>query len=273
MTVGGGYSQVRPCDLRVSCGSSCLSSPSLRRFCVLGLQRLVSVSFDFHLFGPLHLGIIAAIPIIAASLAYATRRDRRSALATRITLAAILIADGLTWHTYRYVVQGVRVPEILPLEMCDASFWLTALALLTLEEHTVDLAYYWGIAGSGMAILTPYLRAPFNTFQSFQYFLGHSLLIVGVLYLLWTRQARPTPGSWWFALWSLNLYGVGVAIVDWLANTNFMYLREKPLSSSLFDLLGPWPWYIACAEVIALILFWLMQLPFRARPSAGAGTP
>lgn len=199
---------------------------------------------------------------MAALLSLVTHRYPASTLITRIALAAILISDGLIWHSYRYLVQGVRLPELLPLEMCDAAFWLTAAAVLTLEEHIFDLAYYWGIAGSGMAILTPYLRAPLHTYQSYQYFTGHSLLIIGVLYLLWSNQARPRARSWWFALWSLNLYGVAVAIVDWLTGTNFMYLREKPLSSSLFDLLGPWPWYIVGADVVALVIFWIMQRPF-----------
>jgi hypothetical integral membrane protein (TIGR02206 family) len=221
----------------------------------------------------LHLAVLATIPAAAAILSFLTRRYPASALITRIALAAFLIADGLIWHTYRYLVQGVRVPELLPLEMCDASFWLTAAALLTLEEHIFDLAYYWGIAGSGMAILTPYLRAPLHTYQSYQYFTGHSLLIAGVLYLLWSNQARPRARSWWFALWSLNLYGIFVAVVDWLTGTNFMYLREKPLSSSLFDMLGPWPWYIAGADFIALIVFWLMQLPFPTRTEAGTSVP
>lgn len=225
---------------------------------------------EFHLFSPLHLGIIAAIPVVAATLTYATRRHPRSALATRITLAAILLVDGLSWHTYRYVVHGVRFPEILPLEMCDAAFWLAIAALLTLEEHFFDLAYYWGIAGSSMAILTPYLRARLHTLQSFQYFTAHSLLIVGVLYLLWTRQARPRPGSWWFALWTLNLYTLAVGLVDWLGHTNFMYLRGKPASSSALDLLGPWPWYIVGADVVALICFWLMQQAFPARGATNA---
>lgn len=229
------------------------------------------MSEELVLFSPLHLAIIAAIPATAILLSFVTRRYLGSGLPTRIFLAAIIAADGLSWHSYRYFAQGVRFPELLPLELCDASLWLTAVALLTLEEHTVDLAYYWGIAGSGMAILTPYLRAPLNTFQSFQYFTGHALLIIGVLYLLWTRQVRPRPRSWWFALWSLNLYGVGVAIVDWLAGPNFMYLRQKPLSASLFDLLGPWPWYIVGADVVALLVFWLMQQPFRTMVRSEAG--
>ena len=231
------------------------------------------VSTEFQLLGPLHIAILAAIPATAVVLTLVTRKYPGSAVTTRVSLAIVLLADGLTWHLYRYIAQGVPFPEILPLEMCDAAFWLTAVALLALEEHAFDLAYYWGIAGSGMALLTPYLRAPLPTYQSYQYFAGHSLLIIGVLYLLWTRQCRPRPRSWWFALGSLNLYGVCVAVIDRVGGTNFMYLREKPVSSSLFNLLGSWPWYIAGADLIALILFWIMQTPFRTRTDTEAGSP
>lgn len=228
---------------------------------------------SFQLLSPLHLAILSAIPLAAAILARCTRRYPASALATRITLATILFADGLAWHSYRYIAQGVRLPEILPLEMCDAAFWLTAVALLTLEEHTFDLAYYWGMAGSGMAVLTPYLREPLRTFQSWQYFFGHGLLITGILYLIWSRQARPRDGAWWFAWGFLNLYGAAVALVDFIGGTNFMYLRQKPKSSSLFDFLGPWPWYIAGADLVALLLFWLMQQPFRLSRGHGSQRP
>lgn len=81
-------------------------------------------------------------------MAFVTPRLPRSALATRIALASILAIDGLSWHFYRYFGQGVRFPEILPLEMCDIAFWFAVTALFTLEEHAFELAYYWGIAGS-----------------------------------------------------------------------------------------------------------------------------
>ncbi len=218
---------------------------------------------EFHLFGTLHLAILAFIFLVAALLAFATRRRPGSALAMRVALGFVLSADGFAWHLYRYFAQGVRFPEILPLEMCDIAFWLSVAALFTLEEHVFELAYYWGMAGSGMAVLTPYLRAPLHTYQSCQYFTGHSLLLVAIFYLVWSRQARPRPRSWWFALWALNVYAAIAGMVDWLGGTNFMYLREKPAALSLIDILGPWPWYIVACELVALGAFLLLQLPFR----------
>jgi len=58
---------------------------------------------------------------------------------------------------------------------------------------------------------------------------------------------------------------VAVTLIDFLGGTNFMYLRQKPISSSLFDILGPWPWYIPGADLVALVLFRLMRLPFSSR--------
>jgi uncharacterized membrane protein YwaF len=49
-----------------------------------------------------------------------------------------------------------------------------------------------------------------------------------------------------------------------------MFLRHKPGEASLLDLLGPWPWYIASAALLALVLFWALDAPFRHRRREGA---
>jgi hypothetical integral membrane protein (TIGR02206 family) len=46
---------------------------------------------------------------------------------------------------------------------------------------------------------------------------------------------------------------------------NYMFLRERPETPSLLDYMGPWPWYILSAALLALSLFALLDLPFRSR--------
>jgi hypothetical integral membrane protein (TIGR02206 family) len=59
------------------------------------------------------------------------------------------------------------------------------------------------------------------------------------------------------------------AVGNALTGGNYMFLRERPETPSLLDYLGPWPWYILSAALLALALFALLDLPFRRRRAAG----
>ena len=114
-----------------------------------------------------------------------------------------------------------------------------------------------------MALLTPNLLEPFPSFLTVQFFVGHGLDVTATLYLVWSRQARPRPGSAGRAMLALNVYAAIAGTFDWIFKTNYMYLRAKPQNASLLDFLGPWPWYIVASEGVALGLFLLLYLPFR----------
>jgi len=140
------------------------------------------------------------------------------------------------------------------------------VALLTLKPVVFDLAYYYALAGASMSLLTPVLTESFPLFLSIQYFCDHGLIVVSVLYLVWTRQARPRTGSVGRAMLALNIYAVFVGAFDAFYKTNYMYLRAKPQTDSLLTIFGPWPWYILVSEPAGLALFLLLYLPFRQRP-------
>jgi hypothetical integral membrane protein (TIGR02206 family) len=167
---------------------------------------------------------------------------------------------------------AVRLPHGLPLDLCDAVEWVTVYALLAGRPWALEVTWFLGLAGSGMALLTPDVGAELGSWSAVQFFAAHGGVVAAALFLAGAGALRPRPGAWWRVFVGLNAYAAAVALFDARLGTNYMYLREKPPSASLLDLLGPWPWYVLAAEPVALLLLLALDLPFRrARARGGAG--
>jgi len=226
--------------------------------------RKPCMTTNFHLLGTEHLIILGAVPTLGATFAVVHRKLSPDIRWPRICLASILLLDSALFYGYMALHGQLTFPNHLPLELCDASLCLVIIALFTLNKTVFDLAYYGALAGASMALLTPNLWEPFPSFTTVQFFVAHGLIVAATLYLLWSKQARPRPGSVARAMLGLNLFAALVGTFDFIFKTNYMYLRSKPPNASLLDLLGPWPWYILAAEAVAWLVFLLLYLPFRA---------
>jgi hypothetical integral membrane protein (TIGR02206 family) len=217
---------------------------------------------NLHLFGIAHLAILAAVTLLALLLAALQRRLPPGSRAVRVALALLLLLCTILYYG-RYAALGEQMfPGHLPLELCDVSLWLVIPALLTLKPAIFDLAYYFAMAGASMSLLTPNLLDP-SLFLSVQFFADHGLLVTAILYLVWSRQARPRPGSVGRAMLVFNILIALIGTFDFIFKTNYMFLRAKPETVSLLTFLGPWPWYIVAGDGVAFSLFLLLYLPFR----------
>ncbi len=177
--------------------------------------------------------------------------------------------NELTWYVYRLAWLRLSLVDVAPLQLCDLAVWLTIYTLFSLRLWSYEIAYFAALAGSSMAVLTPDLHAPAWSYPTFYFFLAHGGTIAGVLYLTWSRRLRPRPNCLWRVFLVLNLFAAGVGGFDALSARNYMYLCRKPDGASLLDYMGPWPIYLAAAEVLALVLFTLLWLPFRREPGGG----
>lgn len=220
---------------------------------------------NFQLFGTVHLAILGAVVVLAGVFALIQRRLTPGTRWLRLGLGSLLLLDSLVYYGYLAYRGQLTFPDHLPLELCDASLFLTIFALFTLNRAVYDLAYYWALAGATMALLTPNLWEPFPSFGTIQFFVDHGLIVASVLFLAWSRLMRPRAWSVMRAMLVLNILAVFIGAFDYFYKTDYMYLRAKPRNASLLDLLGPWPWYIAATEFVALLLFVLLYLPFRRR--------
>lgn len=213
---------------------------------------------------PEHVGALAVIAVAITVLVVAARRSPGAWLKA---LAVVLLLDELSW--WLYVAAGGGTPgeraQPLPLQLCDAAIFIAAAALWTRHQLLVELLYFWGLAGTLQALLTPDLPQHFPSYPYFQYYVAHGGVVGAALLLVVGMRLYPRP---WAVVRVLGLtfaYAAIVGLVDLLTGSDYMYLRAKPPSPTLLDFLGPWPVYILSAAVIGLGLFAVLDSPFRLR--------
>lgn len=227
---------------------------------------------SMKLFGPLHLGLLAAIVVAAIAAAVLQLRRPIPARVFRLALGWALAANELVWWTYRYSHEGVHKAN-LPLQLCDLAVWLAVLACLTLGPAIVEFAYFAGLAGAGMALATPDLYWRWPSYPAIYFFLAHGGVLIAVSMLVFGRAVRLRKGAVWRAFALLLVYAAAIGAFNAVAGSNYVYLCRKPANASALDAMGPWPWYIVFGSGLALALFWLLWIPVRPRASKPGSSP
>jgi hypothetical integral membrane protein (TIGR02206 family) len=231
------------------------------------------VSTQFQLFGLPHLVILLLIPVTAAILVRWSRNNDARARNIRITLGCVILANELVWYWF-FVREGwFEFPYTLPLHLCDIVLWLTVYTSFTAKQWSFEFIYYWGLAGTTMALLTPDISTPALSYLTLRFFVAHGGILVAVFFLVWRKLQRPRKGSFWRAWFVVQMYAVVVGLFNYFFQTNYFFLCEKPAEASLLNYLGPWPVYLLIGDAIALLLFWLLWLPFRRKPTTAGPHP
>jgi hypothetical integral membrane protein (TIGR02206 family) len=227
-----------------------------------------------------HLGAVAVIVVAAAALVTLARlRPGPWTTTAARSLAAVLVGAEVGWWIYLVATHANRaeVAYALPFQLCDAAIFVSALALWFRQQLLVEVTYFWGLAGTIQAIITPDLPQHFPTFPFIQYYVAHGGVVAAALFLVIGLGQWPRPRAiFWVAALTVA-YAVFVGLLDAATGADYMYLRAKPASATVLDVMGPWPWYIGSAGLVGIALFVLLDAPFRilrrSKPAVRSGTP
>ena len=215
------------------------------------------------LLGIEHLMTLAVVAAVIASLVVAARLRPGpwTVFACRI-LTIVIIANEAAWWVWLAGHGTWSASYALPFQLCDVAAVVSAAALWFRQPLLVELTYFWGLAGTANGLVTPDVSDHFPSFGFLQYFIAHGAIVAAALFLVIGLKITPRPGA------VVRIFGLtcGLLVLDaginLLTDGNYMYLRHTPGAHSLLDLLGPWPWYIVGAAVLALVLFAILDLPF-----------
>ena len=219
-----------------------------------------------------HVGAVVVIAVATAVLVVLARRGPGPWLKM---LALVLVLDEVSWWVYLLAggQPGSVLAQSLPLQLCDVAIFVTAAALWARAPLLVEVTYFWGLAGTLQALLTPDLPQHFPSYPYFQYYIAHGGVVASALLLVVGLRIHPRPGSLLRMAAVTLAYVALVGVVDAITGADYMYLRAKPPSATLLDVLGPWPWYLLGATAIGLVLFAVLDAPFRISRQAVRSAP
>lgn len=220
---------------------------------------------DFHAFGASHLVVILLTVALPFALAFLVRRTKSRALERSIclTISALLL---INYGAYLIVARQFGVTawqKCLPMQLCDWAMVVIVVALWSANKRWLEIAYFWGIGGTLQALLTPNLRYDFPDLRFISFFVAHSGIIIGIVFLMLVYGFRPTARGILRTFAWTELYFVVAFAIDLLTGENYGFLLHKPEKASLLDLLSDSRGlYLLEFHLLAWAFFLVLYAPF-----------
>lgn len=220
---------------------------------------------EFHPWSPSHFVVILLTIVLPFVLALIVHRTKSRVLERSICFAisALLL---INYAAYLIVARQFGVsawPKLLPMQLCDWAMVVIIVALWTGNRRWLEVAYFWGVGGTVQAIITPNLRFGFPDLRFISFFVAHSGIIIGIIFLMLIYGFRPRAiGILRTFAWT-ELYFVIAFTTDLLTGENYGFLLHKPEAASLLSFLSDWrPLYLLEFHVLAFFFFTLLYAPF-----------
>ena len=220
----------------------------------------------FEIFGTVHVLTILSIVLVSIFLPkfYKNKSDEQISLMRKIVAGIIAAHVVISPYKDLYLLaEPYDWRETIPLHMCDLSEIFLVWFLLGGPRLLYTCAFFWGLVGATMAILTPDISH--HDLDYIFFMIGHGMIVVGIMYATVTLGNRPyakdiVQVSLITALVLLPIVYVINLILGEPAN--FWYLIAKPEGASLMDVFPDPPYHLIVTTPLAIAVFYLIYLPY-----------
>jgi hypothetical integral membrane protein (TIGR02206 family) len=212
-------------------------------------------------FSPPHLAALAVLVITSiVGVALARRYPGRPTTLLCRGLAVVIFAAWAGEYVADAVTGIWTIQYDLPLQLTDTISVVSAIALWTRRRSLAEIVYLWALSASLQATITPDLDWTFPSIFYFTYFIYHEGAIVAGLVLVFGCGLYPRPWAWLRTFAATLLVAACAGTADALIpGADYMFLASKPPYASLFNVLGPWPWYIISVAGVAIAMVLILQ--------------
>jgi hypothetical integral membrane protein (TIGR02206 family) len=220
----------------------------------------------FILFGTTHIVTIIAITLISIflPLIYKTKSEYQKSIMTKAIAFVIFCHVIISPYKDLYLLENpYNWREVLPFHMCDLSEIFLIFFLLGGPSILYKCAFFWGLAGATMAIITPDIE--FLDLDYAFFMIGHGMIIIGIMYATVALDNRPYAKD----IVTVSLITALILLpITYLINyilgepANYWYLMQKPAGASLMDAFPEPPYHLLVTTPLAILMFCLIYIPY-----------
>lgn len=220
----------------------------------------------FILFGNIH--IMTLLVILAISiflpLIYKSKSEIQKSVMTKMIAYIVIAHVVISPYKDLFILENpYNWREVLPFHMCDLSEIFLAWFLLGGPKILYKCAFFWGIGGATMAIITPDIS--YHDLDYAFFMIGHGMIVVGIMYATVALNNRPYAKD----ILTVSLITACVLLpITYTINlllgepANFWYLMAKPAGASLMDAFPEPPYHLLVLMPLAIATFVIIYTPY-----------
>ena len=226
---------------------------------------------SFETFGISHLVMLVVFILGIWPVVVLGRRVRGTSQALRVSriYAGLIPCFTIPLQVIDFLPGNYDLQTTLPLQLCDFAWMAAVVALWTHRPTPVALTYYWGLALTTQALITPALNLDFPDPKFIAYWGMHLLIVWAAVFLTWGLGLHPTWRDYGRTVAITSAWAVTVFCFNVVVGTNYGFLNQKP-ATSILDLLGPWPLYVVVEIALVAGIWALMTWPWERSRQTGA---